>query len=253
MSRFFDPTDADGSATPLDSDPGQAPVHRHHRHESLSWWSAALVALAMSLAATPCAAGQSTPDHATSKVYNTALGVECTHCHAAGDSKEEPATLDFARRMARMVEGLNDGPLRGLGPIDCWTCHRGRTVPARLPRALWESIVRTTQHVFQGRPEGLDITMGVYAASLNVACTHCHVENDWANPARPPHAVTARMVAIFELIPRYFDPAHRMPRTQCYMCHQGSTRIPRRPAASGEAPAPARTAPPAGTAVPGPY
>jgi hypothetical protein len=38
------------------------------------------------------------------------------------------------------------------------------------------------------------------------------------------------MSTLFDLIPTYFDEAVRMPRTQCYMCHQGRTRIERAPA-----------------------
>jgi Photosynthetic reaction centre cytochrome C subunit len=169
------------------------------------------------------------PPHATSGAYNAALGVECIHCHAATDSSTpaQPA-LDFARRMEQMVQGLNEGPLRGLGGVNCWTCHRGRPVPARLPSALWEPLAQANQQVFAGRRDGLDITMSVYAASLGTSCTHCHEPGDWASGARPAHRLTARMLAIFDLIPRYFDPAVRMPRTQCYMCHQGSTRVPNR-------------------------
>ena len=50
-----------------------------------------------------------------------ALGVQCTYCHVAGEWSDASKPLfDFARRMSRMVEGPNRGPLNGLGEIACW-------------------------------------------------------------------------------------------------------------------------------------
>ena len=87
-------------------------------------------------------------------LWSRALGVECTHCHVEGSWRDASRpTFDFARRMARMVDGLNAGPLRDVGQITCWTCHRGRAVPARLPRAAWEKILADYQPEFQGANE----------------------------------------------------------------------------------------------------
>ena len=99
-------------------------------------------AFCVALALTLCCAGlraQVPPDHVVSRVYNQSLGVDCDHCHAVTDFADtSKPTFDFARRMERMVRGLNDGPLRELGGISCWSCHRGHAIPARLPRADWE-------------------------------------------------------------------------------------------------------------------
>jgi hypothetical protein len=173
---------------------------------------------------------QAPQDHASSRSYNRALGVECEHCHALNDFREasKPA-LDFARRMERMVRALNEGPLQPLGPISCWSCHRGAAVPARLPRVDWESIATAQAPDFVGRPEGLALTMSVYTASLGVDCSHCHIAGDWTAGSKAPHQTVKRMLTIVDVIPGYFDQAIRMPRTQCYMCHQAHVRVERAP------------------------
>ena len=165
--------------------------------------------------------------HATTREYNTALGVDCEHCHSPADFADATRpTYDFARRMQRMVAGLNDGPLKTLGGVTCWSCHRGHTAPARLPRENWESIASAHAAEFGGR-ESLSLAMSVYSASLGVACSHCHVDGDWSAGTKQGHRTVALMATIFDLIPTYFDSAVRAPRTQCFMCHQGRTRIER--------------------------
>jgi hypothetical protein len=172
----------------------------------------------------------STPEHAGTRAYNIALGVDCQHCHAGSSfADSSKPVFDFARRMERMVGGLNDGPLKALGGVTCWSCHRGHTAPPRLPRVNWESIAAAHAPEFAGRDD-LSLAMSVYSASLGVACSHCHVDEDWATGSKRPHQMVARMAPIFDLIPTYFDIAVRAPRTQCYMCHQGRTAIERRPA-----------------------
>lgn len=174
------------------------------------------------------AQAQSPSAHAESREYNTALGVECSHCHAATDARDaSKPTFDFARRMARMVRGLNDGPLRARGGVTCWSCHRGRMTPARLPRADWESIASTHRATFAGEPDGRGLTMSVYAASLGVACSHCHVDGNWGDASKPAHETVGVMSTIFDVIPMFFDPAVRTPRTQCFMCHHGRVNVER--------------------------
>ena len=172
----------------------------------------------------------STPEHVRTRAYNLALGVGCQHCHTGSNfADRSKPVLDFARRMERMVGGLNDGPLKALGGVTCWSCHRGRTAPPRLPRANWESIAAAHATEFAGRDE-LSLAMSVYSASLGVGCEYCHVEGDRTATARRPHRTVAVMLTIFDVIPTYFDSAVRAPRTQCYMCHQGHTAVEREPA-----------------------
>ncbi len=161
------------------------------------------------------------------KTWSMALGVECEHCHVSNQwtDASKPA-FGFAQRMMRMVNGLNGGVLKDLGGITCWTCHRGSSIPARVPRDVWEQIQRDHAAEFEGRPNRA-LAMSVYAASLGVDCSHCHTANR-ADNTKPAKAMVARMSAVFDEIPKYFDPS-RQPRTQCYMCHQGQVTPERRP------------------------
>lgn len=173
-------------------------------------------------------AAQVQPDHAVSRLYNRSLGVACDHCHSGNDFTDaSKPTFDFARRMARMVRGINEGPLKSLGGISCWSCHRGVPIPARLPRGDWESIEAAHAKDFAGGRDGLGLAMSVYTASLGVDCSHCHVVGDWADASKPPRRMVPVMSTIFDLIPTFFDTAGRMPRTQCFMCHQGHVRVER--------------------------
>jgi len=182
-------------------------------------WAAVAVSVRAQVAAPP--------EHAATRVFNTALGVGCEHCHTGGDFADAAKpTFDFARRMQRMVRGLNEGPLMALGGVTCWSCHRGHTAPPRLPRAEWEAIAAAHTTEFAGR-DTLSLAMSVYSASLGVTCTHCHVDGDWAARTKPAHRTVALMATIFDLIPTYFDSTIRAPRTQCYMCHQGHVKVER--------------------------
>jgi formate-dependent nitrite reductase cytochrome c552 subunit len=162
------------------------------------------------------------------RAWSTALGVECTHCHVADawTDASKPG-FEFAQRMSRMVAGLNAGPLKDVEAIACWTCHRGQTRPARLPRPLWEGIQSAHTADFASKPDRA-LAMSVYSASLGVECTHCHEAGEWAAATKPAHAMVEKMLPIFDEIPKHFDNSRR-PVTQCYMCHQGRTIPERRP------------------------
>jgi hypothetical protein len=159
--------------------------------------------------------------------WSTALGVECGHCHVLNQwSDASKPVFGFAQRMSRMVNGLNAGALKDLGGVTCWTCHRGRTIPARVPRGEWEKIQVDHAAEFDGNSERA-LAMSVYAASLGTDCSHCHTANR-ADNTKPAKAMVARMSAIFDELPKYFDES-RQPRTQCYMCHQGKVKPERGP------------------------
>src|SRR5688572_32039683 len=71
--------------------------------------------------------------------YARSLGVNCTHCHVAGEwEKEDKPTKQIARDMFAMVAAINNDQLKKIknlkSPepvINCTTCHRGQTKPAR--------------------------------------------------------------------------------------------------------------------------
>ena len=77
--------------------------------------------------------------------YARALGVNCTHCHVAGEwEKEDRPTKQVAREMAAMVRVINDEQLKKIKNlksttpvVNCTTCHRGQVKPAlNLPEAV---------------------------------------------------------------------------------------------------------------------
>jgi len=181
--------------------------------------AAALFVIAVSAANQ--AAAQSSPD-LRMRQWSSALGVACTHCHVDGQWQDESKpTFEFARRMMRMVDGLNGGPLKGIGTVTCLTCHRGQPIPARLSRDTWQRILSEHDAEFAQQPNR-GLAMSVYSASLGVECSYCH-DADRSAAGTPAKAMVARMLPIFDEIPRYFSDA-RMPTTQCYMCHQGRTK-----------------------------
>ena len=70
--------------------------------------------------------------------YAKSLGVNCTHCHVAGQwEKEDKPTKQITRDMAAMVANINTEQLKKIQnlkspepTINCTTCHRGQTKPA---------------------------------------------------------------------------------------------------------------------------
>ena len=70
--------------------------------------------------------------------FAKSLGVNCTHCHVAGEwEKEDKPTKQIARDMFAMVAVINNEQLKKIknlkSPdpiINCTTCHRGQTKPA---------------------------------------------------------------------------------------------------------------------------
>jgi hypothetical protein len=159
------------------------------------------------------------------KAWSSALGVTCTHCHVEGSwTDTSKPVFEFAQRMRRMLDALNAGPLKGIEPISCWTCHRGQTRPARLQLATWQAI--RDRHVGEFTSPNTALAMSVYSASLGVECSHCHEPGSFSAPSKPAYQMVAKMEPIFDEIPKHFD-ASRQPLMQCYMCHQGQ-RIPQR-------------------------
>jgi hypothetical protein len=180
------------------------------------------------------------------------LGVACGYCHLAGtwrdDSKPQFA---FTIRMTQMQDGLNGGTLRGFGGVTCWTCHRGKAIPARMPRASWqdllakwpaslklseadarkpaEEVYRNIQSLKGSGAGGLAMTMSVFAGALGVSCDYCHIEGEWESDARAAKRTARTMLGLFAEIPRYFE-SSRQPGMQCYTCHQGAAKPQRGPA-----------------------
>lgn len=157
---------------------------------------------------------------AAMKQYNAALGVDCTHCHVAGDWKDAAKPqFAIAKNMAQMVKVLNEGPLADSKGVRCATCHGGQVKPARLDPASWMTI-RDTQWPadLSAAPDNQKLAMSVETASLGVDCAFCHDPSDWKSQAKPAFKTAGRMNAMFEIFPKYMPATAR---TQCFMCHKG--------------------------------
>jgi hypothetical protein len=161
------------------------------------------------------------------KAWSRALGVGCEHCHVKGQWHlgDKPAYAT-ARSMFRMVEDLNAGGLAGTGGVACWTCHAGRTKPSRLPQpALTVERGRWPAALAQAS-DRVKLAMSVYDVTLGVGCEHCHTLGDWHSDAKPAFRMVSRMTALFDVFPKYMPSEAR---TQCWMCHKGSTAPKRAP------------------------
>ena len=145
---------------------------------TVALWAARLVtALKQILPMTP--SQQDAGSHARSQAYNRALGVSCEHCHTADrwadDGKPQFRT---AKGMARMVVALNEGALKGVGEVACWTCHRGDVRPSRVPRDVMDAELAKWPAALASAPEAVKLAMSVYNVTLGVSCDHCHTA-DW--------------------------------------------------------------------------
>ena len=93
------------------------------------------------------------------RTFTSALGVQCTHCHAGTPPQlnyaaDEKPTKEVARKMIHMVMHINDEHLKGIGSaevparaagappalgepekVTCFTCHRGTLKPATVAGA----------------------------------------------------------------------------------------------------------------------
>ncbi len=179
-----------------------------------------IVAVATSLVA-PATQAPAEDVAARMQRYNRSLGVECVHCHVDGqwtDDTKRPFAI--ARNMSRMVTAVNER-LGGEPKVSCFTCHGGSTRPARQPGDAFDAELARWPADLAGASQGLRITMSVYNVALGVGCDHCHVPGEWANLAKAPNRIVPTMNSLFEIFPSFMPESAR---TQCYMCHKGSTK-----------------------------
>jgi len=72
--------------------------------------------------------------------FRTALGVQCTFCHVAGDfASDENAKKNMARNMLRIANDINANFPDGKVHVTCYTCHRGAATPKTEPPAPGET------------------------------------------------------------------------------------------------------------------
>jgi Photosynthetic reaction centre cytochrome C subunit len=174
------------------------------------------------LAAIPQGASQrpDSVEHVRDPLFSRALGVECSHCHVPDNwTDESRPTLAIARNMMRMVQVLNQ-KLDGVGKVSCATCHGGEARPSRLPRPSLDAELEEWPAELADAPEAQKLAMAVYNVSLGVQCNHCHVAS-WKDAEKQAMKTVALMSSLFAEFPKYMPPTAR---TQCYMCHKGSTK-----------------------------
>jgi hypothetical protein len=69
----------------------------------------------------------------------SSLGVKCTYCHVNKDDKwdfpsDEKPEKGQAREMIKMVQAINKANFKGNPAVSCYTCHRGKAEPIRVPQ-----------------------------------------------------------------------------------------------------------------------
>jgi len=63
-----------------------------------------------------------------------ALGVDCEHCHVAGQfDKDDVPLKDKARGMYTMMNEINRANFGGRAVVSCYTCHKGHATPEDMP------------------------------------------------------------------------------------------------------------------------
>ena len=72
----------------------------------------------------------------TMGAFRTALGVQCTYCHVAGDfASDDNPKKNMARNMLRIAADINATFPDGKRHVTCYTCHRGEAKPKMEPPA----------------------------------------------------------------------------------------------------------------------
>lgn len=75
----------------------------------------------------------------TMGAFRTALGVQCTYCHVAGDfASDDNPKKNMARNMLRIAADINATFPDGQRHVTCYTCHRGEAKPRMEPPAPGE-------------------------------------------------------------------------------------------------------------------
>lgn len=182
------------------------------------------------------------------QMFNEALGVKCTYCHAEGDfASDGNPKKEMARKMIRMVRLIDTSfpSSAGVFPdgyheVDCITCHRGSVKPETTAPAKFynrANVLGTVQP--EERPgaslkllppdtpvHGADSIMGEFRDALGVDCNYCHgggrpQEFD-VNPRKD---MARKMIMLVRQINSKFPGTGVFPvgnqEVTCYTCHRG--------------------------------
>lgn len=68
------------------------------------------------------------------KQQSKALGVDCDHCHKQPNMDAPTTNKTAAREMMQMTTAINATYKNTMKKVTCWTCHRGQSHPAEMPK-----------------------------------------------------------------------------------------------------------------------
>jgi hypothetical protein len=171
--------------------------------------------------------------------FNAALGVQCSYCHLQDEWEEDIPMKEKARTMVTLSNLENEKLTKG--EVTCWTCHRGKPVPDKLPALTPESpetviavkaigltdeqAQQPVEKVFKnlkqfgGFPAGnLPFAMAYYTKALGVDCKFCHVEPFSKDTVHKDVART--MMELVETTGQTFYKDAKNP-IRCWTCHRG--------------------------------
>jgi Photosynthetic reaction centre cytochrome C subunit len=166
------------------------------------------------------------------------LGVDCAHCHVAGQyDKEDKPAKQTARKMFQMVRLV--GRELNTDRVTCYTCHRGKPQP-ELPPESWkakgeemmkqadqdkrpaEQVFKNVQ-VLKGVPAGRwNLIMTMFTLSLGVDCTHCHVPGEFEKDDKAAKQMARKMLRLTGTIAR--ESYQGNSPVNCYTCHKGEVK-----------------------------
>jgi hypothetical protein len=184
------------------------------------------------------------------QMFDEALGVQCTYCHAEGDfAADTNPKKEMARKMIGMVRLIDTSFPSSAGAfpdgyheVDCITCHRGSVKPETMaPRKFYNRANSLGTIQADERPgvslkllppdtpvHGADSLMGEFRDALGVDCNYCHgggrpQEVD-INPRKD---IARKMIMLVRQINSQFPGTGVFPvgnqEVTCYTCHRGDT------------------------------
>jgi hypothetical protein len=159
--------------------------------------------------------------------YTRGLGRDCGLCHR--DAPRADDVKDAAKVMARMVDGLNKGPLRATAGVTCFSCHRGGPRGAIHPMVADRQAVQAASTNWPaGAPGSVELRreMALYTVSLGVDCGYCHTASAWKDDGKSVMRTARAMATLMKEFPKYFNFARASAFT-CYTCHQGAVKVAR--------------------------
>ncbi len=181
--------------------------------------------------------------------FNTALGVQCTYCHVAGNfASDDNPKKDVARKMISLVRSIDHyfpgstGQFPGgAHEVDCGTCHRGQTHPDTKAKVQFynrnESLGNTPPAPTPGvalkvlppdtQVHGEGSVMEDYRDSLTVECAYCHGGGKpFEADVNPRKEIARQMILMVREINAQFPGTGVYPKGKqevtCYTCHRAA-------------------------------